>query len=230
MATPEPSPPAAPATTRKLRAGSLFSGCGGLDLAVEEVFDAETVWFAETDPAAAKVLARRWPGVPNLGDVALVDWASVAPVDVLAGGFPCQDVSSAGSRHGLKQGTRSGLWARMALAVSILRPRWVVAENVIGLLSAPAVQTPPEGPQDDPPEHPRCGPGAGTGRAGAVRGVGLGDGVVGDGPRGPVRAAGVVVADLALLGYGAAWASLPASLAGACHSRARVFILAWPAA
>jgi DNA (cytosine-5)-methyltransferase 1 len=76
---------------RKLACGSLFSGYGGLDLAVEEVFDAETVWFSEVDLAAAKVYSRHWPGVPNLGDITAIDWKTVEPVDVICGGCPCQD-------------------------------------------------------------------------------------------------------------------------------------------
>lgn len=76
------------------RIGSLFSGAGGLDLAVEAVFGGRIVWQSEVDPAASKVLATRWPDVPNLGDITQVDWkggdanGSRSDVDVLAGGFP----------------------------------------------------------------------------------------------------------------------------------------------
>lgn len=94
--------------------GSLFSGYGGLDLAVEATLGARTVWHCENDPAASRVLATRWLGVPNLGDITRVRWSDVEPVDVLTGGFPCQDVSHAGRRAGLAPGTRSGLWAQMA--------------------------------------------------------------------------------------------------------------------
>lgn len=73
----------------RLTIGSLFSGYGGLDLAVEHVFNARTVWQAEWEDAPSAVLARHWPGVPNLRDVTAVDWASVEPVDIIAGGFPC---------------------------------------------------------------------------------------------------------------------------------------------
>ncbi|MBK1785994.1 DNA cytosine methyltransferase [Prauserella cavernicola] len=78
------------------------------------------------------------PATPNLADITTVDWSTVEPVDVLTGGFPCQDVSTAGRRAGLAPGTRSGLWSHMAHAISVLRPRLVIAENVRGLLSAPA--------------------------------------------------------------------------------------------
>lgn len=121
-----------------LRIGSLFSGAGGLDLAVEQVFGAKTVWQVEFDDAPAKVLARRFPGVPNFRDVTLVDWTKVPPVDILAGGFPCQDVSAAGLRAGITDGTRSGLWSHFAEAIDILHPQFVVIENVRGLLSAKA--------------------------------------------------------------------------------------------
>ena len=124
-----------------VKLGSLFSGAGGLDLAVEAVFGATTVWQCEQDKAAAKVLAYHWPNVPNLGDITAVDWNAVEPVDILCGGFPCQDVSAAGKRAGIKDGTRSGLWAVFADAIDALRPSIVIIENVRGLLSAIADRT-----------------------------------------------------------------------------------------
>lgn len=114
--------------------GSLFSGIGGLDLAVEEVFGAEPAWHCDVDPNAAKVMVHHWPGVPNLGDIQDVKWAEVPPVDIICGGFPCQDISSAGKRAGIAEGNRSGLWFRYADAVRDLRPRLVVVENVGALL------------------------------------------------------------------------------------------------
>lgn len=181
--------------------GSLFSGVGGLDMAVEAVFGGTMVWQSEVHPAAAKVLAHRYPHAPNLGDITAIDWATVTPVDVLCGGFPCQDVSAAGRRAGIREGTRSGLWRHFAEAVDILRPHYVVIENVRGLLSAKA--------------H---------------RGMEPVDATVGDGPSGPVlRAAGAVLGDLADIGYDAQWATVAASAVGAPHRRERVFILAHPA-
>ncbi|GAQ58962.1 DNA cytosine methyltransferase [Streptomyces acidiscabies] len=70
--------------------GSLCSGYGGLDLAAETVYDAHVTWHAETDPHASRILARHWPGVPNLGDITTVDWTTVPKVCVLTAGFPCQ--------------------------------------------------------------------------------------------------------------------------------------------
>lgn len=112
------------------RIGSLFSGGGGLDLAVEAVFGGATVWHAEVDPAASRVLAARWPGVPNLGDVTAVDWSSVEPVDVICGGYPCQPDSLAGK--GLSEDDERWLWPEVARAIGVLRPRVVVLENVPG--------------------------------------------------------------------------------------------------
>ncbi|MDR0593748.1 MAG: DNA cytosine methyltransferase [Bifidobacteriaceae bacterium] len=81
----EPQPGA-----RRRLAASLFSGYGGLDLAVEAVFNAETVWFSENSGPVARVFAAHWPGVPNLGDITQIDWTDVPAIDVLAGGVPCQ--------------------------------------------------------------------------------------------------------------------------------------------
>ncbi|MDR2454698.1 MAG: DNA cytosine methyltransferase [Bifidobacteriaceae bacterium] len=229
-ARPWPAPARGGAETpRRLKAGSLFSGFGGLDLAVEDVFDAETVWFAETDPAAARIYERHWPGVPNLGDVSQVDWSQVAPVDILCGGPPCQDLSYSGRMAGLGSRTRSGLFWFMAAAAAALRPSWVVIENVPGLLAAPAGLE-LEGGEDGSRRGNPDG-GGGPGRLwGAVRGLGPPDGGV-DGPGpGSERAMGALLSALAGLGFDAVWARLPASAAGACHLRRRVFVLAWPAA
>lgn len=121
-----------------MKLGSLFSGYGGLDLAVEAVFNAQTVWVCDFDKGPGKILAHRFPTVPNLVDVTKVDWASVEPVDIIAGGSPCQDLSQAGRRAGMKQGTRSGLWESMREAIAVIKPQFVVWENVKGALSASA--------------------------------------------------------------------------------------------
>lgn len=113
--------------------GSMFSGYGGLDLAVQAVIPGDVVWHCETDPAAVQVLAHHWPGVSNLGDVTTIDWDSVSPVDILTAGFPCQDISFAGRGAGI-EGARSGLWRHVADAVRVLRPRLVVLENVAALV------------------------------------------------------------------------------------------------
>ena len=126
-------------TTMTLKLGSLFSGYGGLDMAVHEAFgDVETRWVSDIEPGPCKILAHRYPDVPNLGDITTVDWADVEPVDIIAGGSPCQDISAAGKRAGMRPGTRSGLWESMREAIAIIKPAFVVWENVLGALSAGA--------------------------------------------------------------------------------------------
>ena len=132
-----------PQRGRPLRVGSLFSGYGGLDLAVEYATDGETIWFSEINTPSIRVYAHHWPGIPNLGDISTIDWATVPPVDVLM----CQDVSTVGKGAGLAPGTRSGLWSHMATAIDALQPELVVIENVRGLLSAPAIPLPFEHPR-----------------------------------------------------------------------------------
>jgi DNA (cytosine-5)-methyltransferase 1 len=234
------------------RIGSLFSGYGGLDLAVTAVFGGEVVWHAETDPDAATILKRRWPGVPNLGDVSLVDWERVGPVDVLCGGFPCTDVSSAGLRAGMVPGTRSGLWAHMARAVQMLRPGVVVIENVAGLFNADGEPWPPPVAQ----AHSEWGKWsrvadlvvrkikrakkrglwhgqhAARKTAEAARAARLRDRALDRFKRLRrrlvQRAIGTVVGTLSQLGYDSRWRTVRASGVGAPHHRERVFIVAAP--
>ncbi|MEU1488152.1 DNA cytosine methyltransferase [Streptomyces sp. NPDC005752] len=70
--------------------GSLCSGYGGLDLGVQAALGGTLAWHAEVDPNASRILARHWPGAPNLGDITTVDWSTVPRVCVLTAGFPCQ--------------------------------------------------------------------------------------------------------------------------------------------
>ena len=184
-----------------LKIGSLFSGYGGLDIAVAKQFDAEVVWHCEWEDAPSKILEANFPGVPNYRDVSKVDWAAVEPVDILTGGFPCQDVSLAGRRAGMGDGTRSGLWSEFAKAIEVIRPRWVVIENVRGLLSAKA--------GGDVEQCPWCMGETGNGEP-------------------PLRALGAVLGELDDLGYDAEWRGVRASDAGAPHQRFRVFVVAYP--
>lgn len=112
--------------------GSLFSGIGGMDLGLERA-GMRVVWQSEIDPYASQVLARHWPGIPNLGDITRIDWSGVERPDLVCGGFPCQDISFAGKGAGLA-GKRSGLWYEFARCVRDLRPRYVLVENVAALL------------------------------------------------------------------------------------------------
>ncbi len=135
-----------------MNVGSLFSGIGGLDHGLANA-GFEHVFLCESDPYRRDVLRVRFPGVPIYEDVADVGLPDVhlgegrdsadpkragrAPVavDLLCGGFPCQDVSVAGQRRGLA-GTRSGLFYEFARITDALRPRWLLVENVPGLLSS----------------------------------------------------------------------------------------------
>jgi DNA (cytosine-5)-methyltransferase 1 len=125
----------------KLRVLDLFSGIGGFSLGLERTGGFETVAFCEIEPFPRRVLAKHWPGVPCYEDVRTLTADTLARdgicVDVICGGFPCQDISIAGGRAGL-DGTRSGLWAEIARLVRELRPSYVVVENVANLLSGPA--------------------------------------------------------------------------------------------
>ena len=118
--------------------GSLFTGYGGLDLAVNAAFGSETIWTSDINPGASRIITSRFPGVPNLGDITQVDWSTVARPDILSGGSPCQDLSTAGARAGMVDGTRSNLWVAMREAIAQLEPTYVVWENVRGALSARA--------------------------------------------------------------------------------------------
>lgn len=116
----------------KPTAGSLFSGIGGIDLGLERA-GFEIKWQVEIDDYASRVLAKHWPGVQRYRDVREVGRHNLEPVDLIAGGFPCQDISDAGKRAGI-DGERSGLWSEFARIVGELRPRYVLVENVTALL------------------------------------------------------------------------------------------------
>lgn len=119
--------------TPRLKIGSLFSGIGGLDIACETALDGETVWQFENADAPRAVLARHFPNATQYTDVVTADPATLPPIDVLCGGFPCQDLSQAGSRKGLT-GSRSGLYVHLLRFADALQPQYVVIENVRGLL------------------------------------------------------------------------------------------------
>ncbi len=110
--------------------GSLFSGIGGLELGLERAGLGPVAWQVEIDPYCRAVLARHWPNAVRYPDVQRVGAATLSPVDVICGGFPCQDVSGAGKGAGLAVGTRSGLWYEYRRIVAELAPRVVVVENV----------------------------------------------------------------------------------------------------
>jgi DNA (cytosine-5)-methyltransferase 1 len=108
----------------------LCAGYGGLGMAVAPLVEGRVVYVAESAPGPSAVLAERYPDSPNLGDIREIDWAQlVGQVDVITAGFPCQDISIAGNRVGIR-GTRSGIWTHVLDAVRVIRPRILFLENV----------------------------------------------------------------------------------------------------
>lgn len=183
----------------KLKAAELCAGYGGLAKAIEEVFNAKTVWVSEFEEAPSKILAHHWPDAPNHGDMTKINWSAVEPVHVLGGGTPCQDLSASGKRKGMTEGTRSNLWANMREAIAVIKPTYVVWENVRGALSATAAS-----------EMEQC------------------PGCLGNNTDCALRALGRVLGDLADLGFDAEWRGVHAGRhAGAAHGRYRVFLLAY---
>lgn len=158
--------------TRQLRVLDLFSGIGGFSLGLERA-GMRTVAFCEIDPYCREVLRQRWPAVTCHEDVRNF---SGVECDVIAGGFPCQDISSSGPRTGI-EGQKSGLWSEYARLICDLRPSYVIVENVADLLG---------------------------------------------------RGLGVVLGDLAEIGYDAEWDCVPASYFGFPQARERVWIVAYP--
>lgn len=114
-----------------LRTGSVFSGCGGLELGLETEGVAKIVWQCEIDPACRAVLRRHWPNVMCYRDVKELHASRWNAIDMLIGGFPCQDVSTSGKGAGL-EGERSGLWFEYARLVREFRPAWAIVENIAG--------------------------------------------------------------------------------------------------
>lgn len=115
-----------------MKIGSLCSGYGGLDMAVEAYFDAETVWMCDNDKYASIVIKERW-GLPNLGNLKEVDWTTVEPIDILTAGYPCQPFSNAGLRKGAND--ERHIWPSIKEIISQLQPRMVILENVRGHLT-----------------------------------------------------------------------------------------------
>jgi DNA (cytosine-5)-methyltransferase 1 len=162
----------------------LFSGIGGFSLGLERA-GFHTVAFCEVEPFCQAVLRKHWPHVPIYPDVRELTAdrlrADGISVDVICGGFPCQDISIAGERAGI-EAERSGLWSEFARLIGELRPRYAIVENVSNLLAGPSEQ--------------------------------------------PGQWFGVILGDLATLGYDAEWHCIPASAVGAPHDRDRVWVVA----
>lgn len=155
-----------------MKGASLFSGVLGLDMAVEAAYGCQTVVYAERDPYCQAVIRARRPGATIFDDVSDVD---ARGCEVLYGGFPCQDISSAGARRGMHGVRSGGGWASYLSTIETFGPRLVVVENV-----------------------------------GRLRSHGL----------------GLVLCELASLGFDAEWSTLRALDVGAPHLRRRVFVIA----
>jgi DNA (cytosine-5)-methyltransferase 1 len=116
-----------------MKHGSLFSGIGGFDLAAE-CMGWENVFHCEWNPFGQRVLHHYWPNAEQFTDITKTDFKKYANrIDILTGGFPCQPYSSAGKRLG-KEDDRH-LWPEMLRAIREIQPRWVVGENVLGLVN-----------------------------------------------------------------------------------------------
>lgn len=115
-----------------MKIGSLCTGYGGLDMAVEAYFNAEMVWCAENDKYASELIKTRF-NKPNLGDIKQITWEAVERIDILTAGYPCQPFSHAGYRKGIDD--ERHIWPYIITAISILRPSIVILENVRGHLS-----------------------------------------------------------------------------------------------
>lgn len=134
-------------TQKPLRVLDLFSGIGGFSLGLERSQRPdgsqgfETVAFCEIEDFPRRVLAKHWPEVPCYEDVTKLTGSILASdgitVDVITGGFPCQDISTAGKQAGISEGTRSGLWSEIVRLIGELRPQYVIVENVANLLRGP---------------------------------------------------------------------------------------------
>ena len=117
----------------KLRLLDTFSGIGGFSYAAEVLVGGyETVQFVEREPFCQQILRKHWPDVPIHNDIITFE-PELGSADVICGGFPCQDISSAGKGAGIKEGTRSGLFFQLMRVIRLVRPQFVVLENVAAI-------------------------------------------------------------------------------------------------
>ena len=118
-----------------LRLLDLFSGIGGFSYAAEYIVGGfTTVQFVEREPFCQNILSRHWPDVPIHDDITTFNPKPYS-ADVVCGGFPCQDISLAGKQAGIKQGTRSGLFYELIRVLRLVRPQYVILENVSAILA-----------------------------------------------------------------------------------------------
>jgi DNA (cytosine-5)-methyltransferase 1 len=118
-----------------VKIGSLFAGIGGFELGIERAIpNSETIWQVEQNPFCQSILSKHWPKAKIYNDVRDITINNVEPVDVLLGGFPCQDISTAGKQKGVKDGKKSSLWWEMWRIIGDIRPRVVIMENVANII------------------------------------------------------------------------------------------------
>lgn len=116
-----------------IKIGSLFAGIGGFELGLERAIpESKTIWQVEQNAFCQKVLAKHWPDAKIYNDVRNITKDNVEPIDILCGGFPCQDISLAGKGRGL-HGEKSGLWWEMLRIIGELAPKIIVLENVAAI-------------------------------------------------------------------------------------------------
>jgi DNA (cytosine-5)-methyltransferase 1 len=116
-----------------LRMLDTFSGIGGFSLAARWLGGIETVQFVEREPYCQRILRKHWPTVPIHDDIRTFNPAP-GSADIICGGFPCQDISTAGKQAGIKEGTRSGLFYELMRVIRLVGPRYVVLENVAAIV------------------------------------------------------------------------------------------------
>ena len=121
-------------TNKQITIGSLFSGIGGFELGLERAIpNSKTIWQCEQNKFARKVLNKHWKDVPIYDDIKEMKHGTIDIVDIICGGFPCQDISQAGKGKGIANGERSGLWFEMLRIIDMVRPRIAIAENVTAI-------------------------------------------------------------------------------------------------
>lgn len=119
---------------KKLKHLDLFSGIGGFSLGLERTGGFETVAFCDSDKKTHLVLKKHWPNVPIFDDVSTLKGTDLGTIEIITGGFPCQDLSVAGKGAGLA-GARSGLWWQFHRLIEETQPKYIIAENVAVLRS-----------------------------------------------------------------------------------------------
>jgi DNA (cytosine-5)-methyltransferase 1 len=120
---------------KKLKLLDTFAGIGGFSYAAEKIVRGyETTQFIEINPFSQKILKKHWPHVPIHDDIKTFT-AKSGKFDIITGGFPCQDISVAGLQKGITEETRSGLFFELMRVIRMVRPKYVVLENVAAILN-----------------------------------------------------------------------------------------------